>query len=96
MYVIVLSHKFISKTTLNCRIAEDSIEEEKTSISYTTSFPNHDYLFTAADYHAIQIGDKNPIFKHHNFKGAKILNINKKGEGIGVLLHNLVDNAIPC
>jgi len=39
---------------------------------------------------------KNTIFKHHNFKGAKILNINKKGEGIGVLLHNLVDNAIPC
>jgi len=37
---------------------------------------------------------KKPIFKPHNFKGGKILNINKKGEGIGVLLHNLVDNAI--
>jgi len=38
---------------------------------------------------AIQIGDKeHPIFSTHSFKGAKILNVGKKGEGIGVLLYN--------
>ena len=38
---------------------------------------------------AIQIGDKeHPIFSPHSFKGAKILNVGEKGEGIGVLLYN--------
>ena len=38
---------------------------------------------------AIQIGDKeHPIFSPHSFKGAKILNVGKRGEGIGVLLYN--------
>ena len=38
---------------------------------------------------AIQIGDKeHPIFSPHSFKGAKILNVGKKGEGIGVLLYD--------
>ena len=33
---------------------------------------------------AIQIGDKeHPIFSPHSFKGAKILNVGKRGEGIG-------------
>jgi len=38
---------------------------------------------------AIQIGDKeHPIFSPHSFKGARILNVGKRGEGIGVLLYN--------
>jgi len=38
---------------------------------------------------AIQIGDKeHPIFSPHSFKGAKILNVGKRGEGIGVLLYD--------
>jgi len=38
---------------------------------------------------AIQIGNKeHPIFSPHSFKGAKILNVGKRGEGIGVLLYN--------
>ena len=38
---------------------------------------------------AVQIGDKeHPIFSPHSFKGAKILNVGEKGEGIGVLLYD--------
>ena len=38
---------------------------------------------------AIQIGDKEYlIFSPHSFKGARILNVGKRGEGIGVLLYN--------